>query len=58
MDFIYSMLMARALEGSPGFAVDQLKGIYYTKDIKIQRESKFPNKSGGFLEEDKLNLRL
>lgn len=58
MDFIYSMFMARALEGSPAFAVDQLKGIYYTKDIKIQKENKFPNKPGGFLEEDKLNLRL
>lgn len=42
------MFMAPALKGRPGLAVDQLKGIFYTKDIKIQSESEFPNKPGFF----------
>lgn len=37
------MFTAPALTGSPGFAGDEVKAIYYTKDIKIQRESGFPN---------------
>lgn len=43
------MFMAPELKGSPGFAVDQLKGIYYTKDIKIQRDREVPNTPGFFL---------
>lgn len=43
MDFICCMSMAPALKGGLGFAVVLLKGIYYTKDVEIQRESKFPN---------------
>lgn len=63
MDFICCIFMAPALKGSPGFADDQLKGIYYTKDIKIQKESKFPNTPEFFLTrrilgKEKLNLRL
>lgn len=42
VDFICCMFMAPALTGSP-FAGDEMKAIYYTKDIKIQRESGFPN---------------
>lgn len=43
VDFICCMFMAPALTGSPGFAGDEMKAIHYTKDIKIQRESGFPN---------------
>lgn len=43
MDFICCTFMAPALTGSPAFAGDEMKAIHYTKDIKIQRESGFPN---------------
>lgn len=36
-------------KGSPGFVVDPLKGIYCTKDVKTQRESRLPNTPGCFL---------